>query len=179
MIWFVVQAVALLFVPAINVALARFRIKPDMLNPPNIIAIEFGIVLLVLFFSGMTAWSREHEKSQDKWPHLDARQIERISNSLTLNVRLPISIHSNDSSDCLDLSAQVHDAIRGAGCDVGFADSSRRWSPGITIAVRLPDERALALQKALAVNIGTEVHMATSDRLEPHILIGSSRMQKN
>jgi hypothetical protein len=175
MIWFVVQAVALLFVPAIKVALARFRIKPDMLNPSNIIAIELGIVLVVLFFSGMTAWSREHEKSQDKWPHLDTRQIERISNSLTpyANFRLPISIHSNDSPDCLDLSAQVHDAIRDGGCDVRFEDSPRRWSPGITVAVRLPDERALALQKALAVNIGTEVHMVTSDRLEPHILIGS------
>jgi hypothetical protein len=131
------------------------------------------VLFLGLFWSGYVAWSKEWIKNQDKWPHWTEVQFASIVERMKGFGPYPdVEIHRNDTPDCADLAAQIHDAIRSAGWGVRFSSSARPWAPGVLIAVRDIDERTGALRDALKA-VGIPIQIKPAEDMAPHILIGS------
>ena len=157
---------AIYFLPDFHPSLRIFKVL--------VLTTTYLIVsVAVLFISGHTAWNREREKNQSKWPQLSGEQIELIVKRLkALDPDPYVFVHHNPARDCSDLATQIHDAMKAAGWNIQFASSTRRWSPGLTIAVQTVDQRVLALQNAL-IDVGIVAQIETNSDISPHVLIGS------
>lgn len=186
-VWFVLPPLALIPTAA-HWLLSDVPPSAEAFKITVMAAIYLGILLVVLFFSGYVTWDKEREKNQGKWPHLSSQQINKLTERLRSapvptgpvigghaipRMRL-LMIHRNQSPDCDDLAAQIHDAAVAAGWASMFMYSDRPWPPGITIAVLLGNENETAkiLEDALK-SVGVSATISTSNDIQPRILIGS------
>jgi hypothetical protein len=79
-VWFVLLPLAVIspaiyFLPDFHPSLRIFKVLA-------LITTYLIVSVAVLFLSGHTAWNREREKNQSKWPHLREEQIDLIVKQL-------------------------------------------------------------------------------------------------
>ena len=170
----------LAFVPAVVYWLLP-NVRPDaaVFKRVIMIAAYLTVLLAVLFFSGLTAWSKERDKTDDKWGGMSREKKRDFTNLLQGQPSYPgILIYNNDVPDCRTLGADLADAITDANINVPVPPSvPKTWlTSGITIHVRKGETRALVLKHAFKAVLNIDAHIDEgSPDGAPHLFIGCKR----
>jgi hypothetical protein len=124
--------------------------------------VYLGVLLLVLFFSGLIAWSKESEKNQDKWPRLSPTQrLEIVKQISPFNAAPGLFICAKEADDCVGLAVDLCDVVAGAtnGRNVPIANMRHAVPSGIVITALPEDQRGLAIKAALQSVAGIKTHL--------------------
>src|SRR5216683_5612973 len=162
-LWFFLQIVALAVPTPITLAtLKRFGHQPAKADVWPMLTLELSVVVLVLFFSGFVAWSKERLQNQDKWPRLSPSQRLEIAKHISPFDAAPgIFICAKDANDCFGLAVDLCDVVSTAtsGHSVPIPNTRQAVPSGIVITVRPEDRRGSAIQAALRAAAGIKVHL--------------------
>ncbi|SRR6266851_4824387 len=162
--WFFLQIVALTIPTPVTLAgLWRFAgIRPSRAEVWPMLALELGIIVLVLFISGFVAWGKEREKNHDRWPRLSPNQrIEIVKKIRPFNAAPGLFVCAKDADDCFGLAVDLCDVVSSAtnGRFIPIPKTRQGVPSGIVITVRPEDRRGPAIQAALKAVAGIKAHL--------------------
>lgn len=185
-IWFVGEILLVLATIA-TFTLTAAGIQHWWFKGAAMLALQFFVLVIVLFISGFIAWDKERTDKEEvkgvlnaRWPKLTATEREALAQLLRPFDALPeIGILRNDAEDCRNFAADLCAAMESAtnerarGFVIPVRSAPCHLESGIAIISRSNDNRAHRLQTALKEIAKVEAVLSQADFSGFEIHIGA------